>query len=374
MTSDELFEIFKKNKLVFFTGVPDSTFKGWMSFLAGQNKSKFDNIVACNECEAVAIAAGYHFATEELGVVYMQNAGLGKAVNPLTSLCDPEVYSVPMIMMIGWRGKPGEKDEPQHKKMGKITLPLLDVLKIPYEFLPPEKKEAEKVIERAKKIALERKIPTALIIEKGTISEYGEDQSGELNYDLTRERAMEIILENLSEPGIIISTTGKISRELYELRVGRNEIPVDFYMVGSMGCSASVALGIALKKVNKKVLIFDGDGAILMQLGALSTIGRYNPKNLVHIIFDNESYESTGGQPTNSNAVNLDQVALNCSYEEAVVIKEEVELKKIFVDIQKKEGPIMLVIKVNKESRKNLGRPSNTPIENKINFMKYLQK
>jgi len=372
--TEELWNTFDKADLNFFTGVPDSTFKDWMKFLADNHGQGLSNIIACNECEAIAIAAGYYLATGKLGVVYMQNAGQGKTVNPLTSLCDPEVYSIPLIMMIGWRGEPGKKDEPQHKKMGRVMIPLLEVLEIPYKLMPTEIEDAKKTINGLKEIALEKKTPVALIIKKGSFEKYKAKKKQVTNYEMNREEAIRVIIDNLEGKEIIISTTGKTSRELFEYRVARKEVSRDFYTVGSMGCSASIALGIALQKKDKQVVVFDGDGAVIMQMGALATIGHYQPKNLMHIVFDNSTYDSTGGQPTVSTTVDFQKIALANGYKNSQIVSGKNELIKEIKNIQESEGPNMLIVKVNKGARKDLGRPTSTPIENKDSFMKFVSE
>jgi len=369
ISCEKLYEIFKKNDLLFFTGVPDSTFKDWMKFLADEHGERVTNIIACNECEATAVAAGYYLATKKVGVVYMQNSGEGKTVNPLTSLCDSEVYSIPVILMIGWRGEPGKKDEPQHKKIGRVMIPLLDTLEVPHKVLPDNIEEAEKVIEEMKKTAQESSAPVAIIIKKKTLDEYEAKKKVKTDFEMTREDAIKVIINNLEGNEAIVSTTGKTSRELFEYRVARKEIPCDFYTVGSMGCSASIANGIALEKPDKQVFVFDGDGAIIMQMGTLATIGNYGAKNLYHIVFDNGSYDSTGGQPTVSPSVDLGKVALACGYKAAKTVEKKDDLVSAIKEMKSSEGPQMLIVKVNKGARKDLGRPTTTPIENKEAFM-----
>ncbi len=369
---NDLANVFKKNDLTFFTGVPDSTFKDWMAFLSDGND--LTNIISCNECEAIALSTGYHLATEKIGIVYMQNSGLGKTVNPITSLATKEVYSIPMILMIGWRGQPGKKDEPQHKMMGRIMLRLLDTLEIPYKLLPKEINEAEKIIIEMKKIAEEKKSPVAIIVEEETFEEYISKNIFNTNYEMNREDAIKIVIDNIDKTSSVISTTGKTSRELFEQRIIHGEKPKDFYTVGSMGCSASIAAGIALQKPDKKIYCFDGDGAVLMQMGALSTIGSYKPKNFIHIILDNVSYDSTGGQPTNSKNVNFERIATACSYNHVKTIETKNDLINSINEMKNLDGPNMIIIKVNKGARKDLGRPTSTPTENKETFMKFLKE
>jgi len=370
---EELFEIFRRKGFSFFSGVPDSTFKYWMKFLV--DEKRLTNIIAANECEATAICSGYHLATGKIGVVYMQNSGEGKTINPLASLCDPEVYSIPVLLMIGWRGEPGKPDEPQHKKMGRITMPLLDTLEIPYSILEDDPKKIERVLKNAREYMTENNSPVAIIIKKGLVSEYKQKTKTEQDYEMSREDAIEAIMDNLSGNEIIISTTGKTSRELFEYRENKSQSHKnDFYTVGSMGCASSIALGIALEQRKRKVFVFDGDGAALMQLGTVSTIGHYKPENLIHLIFNNEAYDSTGGQPTVSPGVDFGGIATACGYNSVNKAETREELAEIIRKISASKGPCMVITNVKRGSRKDLGRPTTTPIENKQDFMKTLSE
>ena len=375
LSCENLFGIFKNNDINFFTGVPDSTFKDWMKFLVDEHDGRLTNIIACNECEAIAVAAGYNLATGKIGVAYMQNAGEGKTVNPLTSLCDKEVYSIPMLLMIGWRGEPGIVDEPQHVKMGRITIPLLETLEVPYQILPDTAEETEKVIVKMKEKAEKIQGPVAIIMKKGLLEKYEAKTQIKTDHEMKREDAVKVIVDNLEGSEVVVSTTGKTSRELFEYReeLGQDHSK-DFLTVGSMGCCGSIGNSIALQKPYKKVFVFDGDGAVLMQMGALSTIGYYRAKNLYHIVFDNEAHDSTGGQPTVSSSVEFDKVALACGYKAAKTIETKADLEEEIKKMKSSEGPRMLVVKVNKGSRKDLGRPTTTPIQNKEAFMRFLQK
>lgn len=374
MDCESLWTIFKSSDVDFFTGLPDSTFKDWMVFLDRKHDNYLTNIIACNECEAVAIASGYHLSSQKLPVVYLQNAGEGKTVNPLTSLCDPEVYSIPMLLMIGWRGRPSENDEPQHSKMGKITLPLLDVLDIPYKILTVNLEDSQKDITFLINLAMTEKRPVALIVPRGIISDPNYQQEGIAHPSLFREEAIHTIMKAFSGSEVIISTTGKTSRELFEYRVSQGETPHDFYTVGAMGCAPAIALGIALDNPSKRVVVFDGDGALLMQMGSLSTIGHYQPNNLYHIVFDNQAYDSTGGQPTVSGTTFLADVANACGYATTQKVSTVDELSRAVNNIFTFKGPYFLVVKVDRGSRDNLSRPTTSPIQNKIAFMKHLQE
>jgi len=373
ISCESLFQIFEKNNLTFFTGVPDSTFKDWMAFLADEHSKRLTNLIQPSECEAIASATGYNLATNRIPIVYMQNSGLGKCINPLTSLCDEEVYSIPLLMMIGWRGEPGKHDEPQHIKMGRIMLPLLDTLEIPYKILPNTLEEAEETINELKNLAEKSSSPVALIIKPDLLEKYEIKSKQKEEFEMTREESIKLIVDNLANE-IIVSTTGKISRELWEYRIKKGQTPIDFYTVGSMGCASSIAHSIALQKKDKKVIVLDGDGAALMQLGAFSTIGYYPTENFYHIILDNQSYESTGEQPTVSSKIDFEKIALACGYNGARTIEVEQDLVSFLKGIKNIKGPYLLVVKVNKGSRKDLGRPKTTPLENKEQFKNFLSK
>ncbi|MHA1671605.1 MAG: phosphonopyruvate decarboxylase [Promethearchaeota archaeon] len=373
INNQDFFKILKENNLTFFTGIPDSTFKEWIKFIIQNNPKSLQNVVACNECEAIAIATGYHLATKKIGIVYMQNSGLGKTVNPLTSLCDREVYSIPILMMIGWRGEPGIKDAPQHKKMGKITLSLLDTLQIPYIILEPDIDLIRKHISKAITYLKEQKGPFALIIRPNLFQKYNGIEISENSFEISREEAITFLMGNLTSDDIIISTTGHLSRELYEYREKRKKDHFkSFYNIGSMGCASSIGLGIALQKPNKKIVVFDGDGAAIMQLGTFTSIGKYKPPNFIHIIFNNNTHESTGGQPTNSESVDFCKVALASNYNSAYLVNTLAELRKIIPEVKKGEGPILIVINIKRGTKANLKRPHRNPEEYKEDFMKYL--
>jgi phosphonopyruvate decarboxylase len=373
MDCETLWQIFTGENLTFFTGVPDSTFKAWMVFLDRTQDSKLTNIIASNECEAIAIATGYHLATNKLGVVYLQNTGEGKTVNPLTSLCDPEVYSIPMLLLIGWRGRPGEKDEPQHKKMGKITPSLLELLGIPYEILSNNPDDSKQLIKSIIKKSKEQQRPVAIIVPRGVIDDPLYKQSFDPQYTLNREDTIKIIMQNLSGSEVIISTTGKTSRELFEYRIDRNETPQDFYTVGGMGCAPAIAFGAALQQPSKRFIVLDGDGSLLMQMGSLATIGYYKPTNFIHILFDNESHESTGGQPTVSSNVSFPGIAQACGYATVNEVSSQENVQEVLKKILQRKGPHFLSIKINQGSRPDLGRPTTSPIQNKKEFMKFLR-
>ena len=366
----EFYDILIGNGINFFTGVPDSLLKDFCAYIT-DNTPKKNNIIAANEGNAIALAAGHYLATGKPGLVYMQNSGLGNAINPLTSLTDKEVYSIPMLLLIGWRAEPGVKDEPQHVKMGKITLGMLETMQIPYKILNDN---FEETIKDAIIHMKNEKSPYAIVVKRNTFEKYELKDKKETNYGLNREGAMEAIIPLLEESSIIVSTTGMTSRELFELRDSNKQgHEKDFLTVGSMGHSSSIALGIAITKPDRQVYCFDGDGALIMHMGALSTIGSLKPKNFKHIIFNNFSHDSVGGQPTSADNIHIPAIAKANGYADAFSAKTKEETIKIIKKIKNIDGPILLEIKVNKGARKDLGRPTSTPIENKEDFMKFIQ-
>lgn len=362
------------NGINFFTGVPDSLLKEFCLCVDKQNSFK-NHIIAANEGNAISVAAGHYLGSQSIPLVYMQNSGLGNAVNPLMSLCDTEVYSIPMILMIGWRGEPGVNDEPQHVKQGKIQLNLLDTIGIPFEIIGGDSPDFEKKINKIVKIAKNKNCPVALLIKKGTFAKYSIDYSEEDNQLMMREEAIEIILENLNKDVITVSTTGKTSREIFETRERNNEThEKDFLTVGSMGHCSSIALGIAIAKKEKKVICIDGDGSIIMHAGSMSTIGELAPANFYHILINNKVHESVGGQKTAAENINFPQFALASGYNNAFVAINPKTLKDQLSKFFKVPGPNFLEIIVKPGSRENLGRPTIKPINNKLDFIKYVNQ
>jgi len=363
------------NKLVnygvgFFSGVPDSLLKDFCAYIT-DHAEKQNHIIAVNEGAAVGLACGYHLATGRIPLVYMQNSGIGNAVNPLLSLADNEVYRIPLVLIIGWRGEPGVHDEPQHIKQGKVTCSLLESMGIPYAVLEKNDNDVNNQIEFCFNTIAKTGSSYALVIRKDTFAPYTlqKKEEHELHAVMTREEAIEEIAG--SRGGIIVSTTGMISRELYELRdktaSGHER---DFLTVGSMGHASSIALSIALQNRQLQVTCLDGDGAVLMHMGALAAIGAQKPGNYCHIVLNNAAHDSVGGQPTIAPYIDIPAVARACGYKNIYQAKTKEELKKILTE--KHEGLTFIEVKVKKGSRKDLGRPKSTPIENKTAFMKFI--
>jgi phosphonopyruvate decarboxylase len=357
----------------FFTGVPDSLIKEFCLCIDDQVPSD-KHIVAANEGNAVALASGYYLAKKQISLVYMQNSGLGNAINPLLSLCDPDVYSIPMLILIGWRGEPGIIDEPQHITQGRIQLKLMEVLGIPYEIISKDDNQYSMKISKVIKIAKNENRPVALLIKKGTFEKYKIDFIQTDSKRMNREEALEIVLENFDENTIIISTTGKTSREIFEIRERRGQShKQDFLTVGSMGHCSSIALGIALAKPTRIVVCIDGDGAMLMHLGSLAITASLKPKNFRHILMNNEVHESVGGQETAAKNVDLSSIVNSTSVNKIFIAESPNELKRKMKDFLKSLGPSFLEVKIRPGSRKDLGRPTISPIHNKINFMNFLK-
>tara|TARA_B100001248_G_scaffold233181_1_gene194549 strand:- start:8784 stop:9923 length:1140 start_codon:yes stop_codon:yes gene_type:complete len=373
---ESFFKNLIKNDITFFSGVPDSLLKNICGYIS-DNADENNHIIAANEGNAMALGIGYHLATSKLPLIYMQNSGLGNIVNPLLSLADPDVYSIPILILIGWRGKPGIKDEPQHKKQGRITLDLLEVMEIPYEILSPKtsNEEAGKIIMRLSEKALKNNKPHAIVVNKDSFSEYETKQDNNADYQLIREDAIKQIINSIEEKDIVVSTTGVTSRELFEYREElRQEHKKDFLTVGGMGHANQIALGIAIQKPSKKVICIDGDGAILMHMGSLAINGNLNCKNFKHILINNGAHDSVGGQPTVGDKVDFQSIAKACGYDLILKANTKDELDKCLESIKSFEGSVFLEIKVIKGFRKNLGRPNKTPGENKFDFMKFIKR
>ena len=356
-----------------FAGVPDSLLKNICAYITDHFDAAH-NIIAANEGAAVGLAAGHYLATGQPACVYMQNSGEGNIINPLASLTDQEVYNIPVLLLIGWRGRPGVHDEPQHVKQGKVTTGLLNVMGVNYEVLSKEEDKAAKQIDKAAK-ALANKEVFALVIEKDTFEDY-KLQNVEVN-DLTmsREEAIQTVAAALGEKDCIVSTTGMISRELFEYRAAMNEgHERDFLTVGSMGHASQIALGIALAQPERRVWCFDGDGAAIMHMGSMAIVANKAPKNYVHVVFNNGAHDSVGGQPTVGLKIDLPAVAKAVGYKATYSVDSKAELESILAKVNSFESPALLEIKVKKGNRKDLGRPTTTPIQNKEALMQFLKK
>lgn len=357
----------------FFAGVPDSQLKALCDYLMAEfGLDPAHHVVAANEGNAVAMAAGYHMATGKVPVVYMQNSGEGNALNPIASLLNDEVYGIPVLFVIGWRGEPGVHDEPQHVFQGKITTKLLDALDIAYEVLDAESSldDAGRAMVRFSEIFAAGK-SAAFVVRKNALTFDGHPDYANGNA-LSREQAIEMVLEAAGACPIV-STTGKPSREVFEIRE-RNEArhDSDFLTVGSMGHASSIALGIAAQKPETTVWCIDGDGAMLMHMGAVAVIGASGIKNLVHVVLDNGSHETVGGVPTVARNVDLGAVAKACGYRCVERVSSAETLKAALARVNAEERLSIVIIDCALGSRADLGRPTISPKDAKISFENYL--
>lgn len=357
----------------FFAGVPDSLLKNICAYIADNIDDKH-NIITANEGGAVALAAGYHLATGKVGCVYMQNSGEGNAVNPLASLTDKEVYHIPVLLLIGWRGRPGIHDEPQHVKQGKITTGLLNVLGLNYEVLNKEEDFAKKQIDKAINSIRTTGEAFALVVEKDTFDSYTLQNVVKNDYKMSREEAIQTVAASIPDNAVIVSTTGMISRELFEYRAAMGQgHERDFLTVGSMGHASMIALGIALQHPERKVYCFDGDGASIMHMGNMAIVGSKQPDNYVHIVFNNGAHDSVGGQPTVGHEIDLVEIAYAMHYQHACCVWTKEMLDKALNDMFT-DGLQFIEVRVKKGNRKDLGRPTTTPIQNKEALMFFLKK
>lgn len=366
--------LLKELNVGLYTGVPDSQLRALCDCLMESKGIGAEHIIAANEGNAVALAAGAYMATGKIPVVYMQNSGIGNAVNPILSLINEKVYGIPCIFLIGWRGEPGVHDEPQHIRQGELTIRLLEDMGLKVYVIDADTSEIDihhELSENEEWFAQGKSI--AFVVKKNALQ-----NDAMMHYRnshiLLREQVIELVTKAAVQD-IIVATTGKAGRELYEIRERRGQTHYsDFLTVGSMGHCSSVALGIALNKPERRVWCIDGDGALLMHLGALAVIGNRKPKNFVHLVINNEAHESVGGMPTVAETMNIPKIALGCGYESAVSVQTMEELQSKLEEVRKENVLRLLEVKCAIGARSDLGRPWTTPKENKENFIKYLNE
>jgi phosphonopyruvate decarboxylase len=361
------------NRIEFFAGVPDSLLKDMCAYIT-DHADPAAHVIAANEGSAIALAAGHFLATGEAGLVYLQNSGLGNTINPLLSIADPEVYAIPMLLLIGWRGEPDVADEPQHVKQGRVTPALLDSMDIPYEILDSSLDDAGPAIAAACRAMRERSGPSALLVRAGAFGRYASKPESSAAYPLTREGALDALLPHVDPRGLLVSTTGKTSRELYEYRVRHGEgHGRDFLTVGSMGHASQIALGVALRRPDLPVYCIDGDGAVIMHMGSLAIIGARAPANFLHVVINNGAHDSVGGQPTVGFDMDLIAIALACGYRSARRAGTAEEVVAGMRALAHGEGPAFLEIRARKGAREDLGRPATSPLENRDQLMAWLR-
>lgn len=371
---ERFYQTLASEDITFYAGVPDSLLKNLCAYITDHADPR-NNIIAANEGGAVGLAAGYHLATGKIPAVYMQNSGEGNVVNPLMSLTDSDVYHIPVLLIIGWRGEPGVHDEPQHVKQGKVTLPLLDAMGIEHTTLADNEDEAVEQVRHAAERMRATGEAYALVIRKGTFAPYTLQTTVADESQLTREQAIQMVAGAMDSRAVVVSTTGKISRELFEYREGEHQgHERDFLTVGSMGHASQIALGIALHQPDRPVYCFDGDGAVIMHMGALAISGSQHPANYYHILFNNGVHDSVGGQPTVGYQTDLPEVAAACGYKTVLSVDNADDLAEVLHDLTDNEAPLFLEIKVKKGARADLGRPTTTPEENKEALMHFLKQ
>lgn len=370
----KLIELLHGYNINFFTGIPDSRLRSLCDYLVNTYGMSGNHIIAANEGNAVALAAGYYLSTGKISCVYLQNSGLGNIINPVASLLSDRVYGIPCVFIVGWRGEPEVHDEPQHLFQGEITLKMLGILGIAHFIIDKKTTEQqlkEKMDDFSSLLNLGKSV--AFVVKKGGLT-YDKTVGYKNSNPTLREEIIHAITE-AAENDVIVSTTGKTSRELFEIREQKGQPHrYDFLTVGSMGHSSSIALGVALNKPQKRVWCLDGDGAALMHMGAMAVIGAKSPENFVHVIINNGAHESVGGQPTVAENINFGQISLACGYKISYHAADINELHDILSKIKGEKGPILIETKSAIGSRGDLGRPTTTPAENKIAFMKYLGK
>lgn len=357
----------------FFTGVPDSQLKPLCNYLMATYGISDKHIIAANEGNAVGLAAGYHLATGKVPVVYMQNSGLGNIINPVASLMNDKVYGIPCVFIVGWRGEPGVKDEPQHIYQGEVTVKLLEDMDIATFIIGKDTTEDELAAKMAEfKALLAQGKQVAFVVRKGAL-----EFDGKVKYTNDNKMIREEIIEHIasvSGEDIVVSTTGKASRELFEIRERRGQTHgSDFLTVGSMGHSSSIALAIAKEKPDRKVWIIDGDGAVLMHMGSMALLGANAPKNVVHVVINNGAHETVGGMPTVAEKIDLCKIAEGCLYPSVVTVDSFEALDRALEEAKAADQLSFVEVKCSIGARDDLGRPTTTAKENKENFMEYLK-
>lgn len=359
----------------FFAGVPDSLLKHLGTHLEA-SLPPTQHVIAANEGAAVGLAIGHHLRTGDVPVVYMQNSGVGNAVNPLLSLADAEVYAIPMVLVIGWRGRPGVKDEPQHVKQGRVMERLLDAMEIPWFLLPEEEVPALEVATRARASAMASGSPVAILVAAGSFAapERALDPAS-LDELPSREDAVIALADAVGDEAAVVGTTGMLGRELFEHREAHpRPTPRDFLCVGGMGHASSIAQGVAIADPGTEVWTFDGDGALLMHQGTLAVIAKSGCSNLFHAVFNNGVHDSVGGQPTAISKVDVPALALASGYRGGASVHSVDQIADAVAEARRVGGPYLLEIRVRPGNRDGIGRPTRTPRESKDAFMSALSQ
>jgi len=365
-----LFNILKKNDVNFFAGVPDSILKNF-SYVLDSDTTNENHIICANEGLALSTACGYYLSSGKIPLVYLQNSGFGKLINPLLSLAHNTLYSIPIIILMGHRGCSDFKDEPQHQKQGRVTEELLKLCDVYYEYLTNDTNKLSEQINALLYKAIHNKMPVCLLVKRNTLSNKIPNNLIKNKFSLGREFVIRKIVENLDTDDIVISSTGMISRELSEIRSERGEYPKDFLNVGAMGHASSIALGISIQKSSRRVYCIDGDGSVLMHMGSLPINSQYASCNFKHIVLNNNSHDSVGSQPTIFNKVSLSSILKSCGYKILTSVDDNTSLDKRLYELKESKGPTFLEINVKNGSRSNLGRPADIG-DNLRNFIKHV--
>jgi phosphonopyruvate decarboxylase len=366
------FEALKEAGIEFFAGVPDSLLKAFCAYVT-DHASPGHHVIAANEGGAVALGVGYHLQTGGIPLIYMQNSGLGNAVNPLLSLVDPDVYAVPMLLLIGWRGEPGVGDEPQHVKQGRVMTAMLAAMEIPFTVLEADTVSGCAAVTKAVEHARRRGGPCAMVVRKGTLGAYELESRPESQYEMSREDAVRLIAERIDQNAIIVSTTGMTSRELFAFQEERGTgHGRDFLTVGGMGHCSQIALGIAMNADARDVFCLDGDGAVIMHMGSLAIIGTTRLRCFNHIVINNGVHDSVGGQPTVGFDIDVVGLARSLGYDCVLRATTSEEVCNALAVLRGSDGPSLLEIRVGPGHRPDVGRPTTTPKENKYMLMETL--
>lgn len=372
-----LVNFLKQKEVNFYSGVPDSLLKDFCAYIEDESHPK-NHIIAANEGASIALAIGYYLSTNKVPLVYLQNSGIGNAINPLLSLASPDVYSIPLLLIIGWRGEPGVKDEPQHIHQGRITPALLNTMGIPYTVIDSKMSEDEILNKVGEQLILSKlkNQPVCILVRKGTFNSYKKksNSSKHLQYKLEREKAVQIAVDQCENNSIIVCTTGMLSRELFEFRakkrLGHGK---DFLCVGGMGHASQIATSIAINQPKRPVYCFDGDGAFLMHMGSMAITGTRNLPNFIHIVFNNGCHESVGGQPTVAQKIELSNVAFSLGYKFSKTVNCELKFIDIIQQAKEFDSTSFIEVLVRPGHRLNIGRPTTTPIQNKNDLMNTLK-
>ncbi len=368
MSPEDFLRTLTQSGVTFFTGIPDSILKEFCT-LVNQLDAP-NHITAANEGTAISLAIGHYLGTKSTPAVYLQNSGLGNALNPIISLAHKSVYQIPILLIIGWRGEPGFDDEPQHQAQGSITVPLLDICGVPSKILSSVTSESE-IREFIDVSSKAKSGPFAILVSKSGLSARNIEVKNQIEASFDRKSAIQAISRCINSNDIIVATTGKISRQLLVTRESNRESHADFLCVGGMGHASSIATGLAISNANRKVFCLDGDGALQMHLGSAATIGKLRPKNLFHFIFNNGTHDSVGGNPVTAPNLNYKDLFKSFGYQNQFVATTATEIEDAISFCYQNDGPIVIEIKIESGQRDNLPRPSDSPL---ISVKKFQEK